>query len=84
MMGVRGVLVSVACQLVFAANLFAIGQTRYIANAPSAGSFAIAEPKSAAPICVDPADWPGVIRAARAPAPSWSAPSGAARSSRAW
>jgi hypothetical protein len=64
MVGARGLLISAACQLIVATNLFAIGQTRYIASVPGAGSFAIAQAKSASPICVDPADWPGVMRAA--------------------
>jgi hypothetical protein len=43
-----------------AANAFAIGQARYILDRPAAGAFAIVH----APVYVDPADWPGVARAA--------------------
>jgi len=44
--------------------LFAIGQASYVTGANVAGSFPVVHMKSAAGIYVDPADWPGVIRAA--------------------
>jgi hypothetical protein len=43
---------------------FAIGQPRYIEDTARPGSFPIVRARTAAPIFVDPADWPGVIRAA--------------------
>jgi hypothetical protein len=43
---------------------FGIGQTPYVERAPSPGSFAVARRASAASVFVDPADWPGVLRAA--------------------
>jgi hypothetical protein len=43
---------------------FAIGQPRYIEDTARPGSFAIVRAGAAAPIFVDLADWPGVIRAA--------------------
>jgi hypothetical protein len=42
----------------------ALGQPRYIDDSPRPGSFPMVRARSAAPIFVDPADWPGVIRAA--------------------
>jgi len=45
-------------------NCPAIGQDSYVQTAPQRGSFAIVESKSAANICVDPHDFPGVARAA--------------------
>jgi hypothetical protein len=42
----------------------AIGQTRYIIEKPAPGAFPIVQAKTAAAIYVDPADWPGVARAA--------------------
>ncbi|MEI6861301.1 MAG: glycosyl hydrolase 115 family protein [Verrucomicrobiota bacterium] len=43
----------------------ALGQEKYVALTPSAGSFALAQGASAAAIYVDPADWPGVVRATK-------------------
>jgi hypothetical protein len=43
---------------------FPIGQLRYVDTAPTTGSFAIAQFKSAAPIYVDANDYAGVARAA--------------------
>jgi hypothetical protein len=42
----------------------AIGQTRYILDKPAPGAFPMVQAKTAAAILVDPADWPGVARAA--------------------
>lgn len=44
-------------------SVFAIGQTRYVENAASRGSFPLVGPRGAATLVVDSADWPGVIRA---------------------
>lgn len=41
------------------------GTPQYIRYAGEPGSFALAEHGKAAPICVSPEDWPGVIRAAK-------------------
>jgi hypothetical protein len=49
--------------LLFPASLFAIGQTRYVENTASRGSFALVGPRGAATLVVDSADWPGVVRA---------------------
>ena len=49
--------------LVFSGSAFAIGQTRYVETVPSAGSFAIAQGKATATLCVDSSDWAGVVRA---------------------
>jgi len=46
-----------------AQNAFAIGRTRYIETTPGRLSFPLVGPNGAAPIVVDAADWPGVIRA---------------------
>jgi hypothetical protein len=53
-----------ACLLSSATGAFAIGQAQYVVTAPQPGAFAIAQNKTTAAIYVDPADWPGVIRAA--------------------
>ncbi|HVV72076.1 MAG TPA: glycosyl hydrolase 115 family protein, partial [Verrucomicrobiae bacterium] len=42
----------------------AIGQEKLVETVSATGSFALAQPGSAAVIQVDPADWPGVLRAA--------------------
>ena len=47
-----------------ASDAFAIGQTRYVETTSSSGSFPLVQGKDAATLLVDPADWPGVIRAA--------------------
>ncbi len=52
------------CFLLCCAEVFAIGQTRYIQNAPSPGSFPLIQRNLASTLWVDSADWPGVIRAA--------------------
>jgi hypothetical protein len=54
-----------ACLLSFTTGAFALGQAQYVVTAPAPGAFAIAQNKTTASIYVDPADWPGVIRAAR-------------------
>jgi hypothetical protein len=41
----------------------AIGRTRYVEATARTGSFPLVGPRGAAPIFVDPGDWPGVIRA---------------------
>src|SRR5215472_10664058 len=53
-----------ALLLLLPAIALAIGQSRYVDDTPQPGSFPIVRAKIAAPIFVDPADWPGVIRAA--------------------
>lgn len=45
-------------------DLLAIGRSRYIELTAGRGSFPLVGPRGAAPIYVDAADWPGVIRAA--------------------
>ncbi len=50
--------------LSFSTSVFALGQARYVETTPQAGGFAIAQNKTASAIYIDPADWPGVIRAA--------------------
>ncbi len=42
----------------------AIGRAQYVATSPSPGAFVLVQGRDAAPIRVDEADWPGVIRAA--------------------
>jgi hypothetical protein len=44
-------------------TLFSIGQTRYVESTAGPRSFPLVGPRGAAPIMVDSADWPGVIRA---------------------
>jgi hypothetical protein len=46
-------------------SAFAIGQEQYVQTASEKNSFPIVQNKLAATIYVDPADWPGVIRAAK-------------------
>ncbi len=43
---------------------YALGQTSFVENTRSAGSFPVAQGGASAAIYVDAADWPGVIRAA--------------------
>jgi Glycosyl hydrolase family 115/Gylcosyl hydrolase family 115 C-terminal domain len=50
--------------LLLPAIAHAIGQPRYILTQPAPGAFAVVQQKLAAPILVDSADWPGVLRAA--------------------
>jgi hypothetical protein len=50
--------------LLVPACLFAIGQPQYVAATRTPGAFPLVDAKTAAAIYVDPADWPGVIRAA--------------------
>ncbi len=47
-----------------AQNCSALGQPRYVRNAPSQGSFPLAAPGHASTIIVDSGDYPGVLRAA--------------------
>ena len=42
----------------------AVGQTRYILEKRAPGAFPIVQARAAAAIYVDPADWPGIARAA--------------------
>jgi hypothetical protein len=49
----------------FKLNAHAIGQEAYVQNRATPGSFPIVQGARAAAIFVDPADWPGVIRAAK-------------------
>ncbi len=46
-------------------NAFGIGQARYVQTTAENNSFPIVQKKQVATIYVDPADWPGVIRAAK-------------------
>jgi hypothetical protein len=46
-------------------TLYALGQPRTVQFTASPGSFVLANQSAAAQICVDPADWPGVVRAAQ-------------------
>jgi hypothetical protein len=48
----------------FAAHLWALGGPRYVETSPQPGAFTLVEKGAAAAIRVDPADWPGVTRAA--------------------
>jgi hypothetical protein len=59
------VLLIAFCCLVTVQRSLALGQTRYVANAASSGSFSIAQSGTVATICVDTNDHAGVIRAAR-------------------
>src|SRR5918993_5467527 len=43
----------------------ALGGAQYVATTRSSGAFPLAQGKEAAPLIVDPGDWPGVVRAAR-------------------
>ena len=45
-------------------SLHALGEPRYVQVQQTPGSFALAHNGAAAQICFDPADWPGVLRAA--------------------
>src|SRR5262245_31195864 len=55
---------SIALIAVKPADSPAIGQTPYVSNVASGGSFTLAAGKTTATIYVDANDWPGVIRAA--------------------
>ena len=57
-------LLAALCCLSFAPSGFAIGETRFVENNRSRGSFTVAQGGATATIFVDSADWPGVIRAA--------------------
>jgi hypothetical protein len=59
-------LIVAASGLVLPSSLFALGQPRYVSFAAVPGSFPIVRDKSAAAVYVDPADFPGVARAAGA------------------
>ncbi len=45
-------------------EVFAVGQPAYVTNSADGDSFPVVREGKAAPILVDPADWPGVVRAA--------------------
>jgi len=53
-----------ACMLLLPTAALPLGQPRYVENVARPGSFPIAQAKTCAAIYVDPADFPGVIRAA--------------------
>jgi hypothetical protein len=57
---------TLALALVFAAarDAFALGQTQYVETQRSKDDFQICAGNSAAAICLDTNDWPGVVRAA--------------------
>ncbi|HVU33890.1 MAG TPA: glycosyl hydrolase 115 family protein [Opitutaceae bacterium] len=42
---------------------FALGGDRYVNFAPTAGAFPLSVPTGSTPVCVDPGDYPGVVRA---------------------
>ena len=48
----------------FACQAFSIGQTQYVRTVSERGAFPVVQLNRAATILVDPADWPGVLRAA--------------------
>src|SRR5215469_4001508 len=50
--------------LVFLPGTMAIGQERYVEKSSGMGSFPVANETSLATICIDPNDYPGVLRAA--------------------
>jgi len=60
----KAFLLVVLCFFAFCRSALAIGQPRYVEEAPSPGSFAIVHGKIAAPIYVDSRDYAGVARAA--------------------
>ena len=51
------------CLLLFVHDGLALGQRRYVSTTATPGSFCIAQGKTVAPIYVDSADFPGVVRA---------------------
>ena len=53
-----------AALLAWGGSVFALGRPAYVATTPAPGGFVLAQAGGAAPIWVDEADWPGVIRAA--------------------
>jgi hypothetical protein len=55
---------SVAVLLCFCIEAPAVGQPSYVQSVARPGSFPIVQRDRAATVCVDSADWPGVIRAA--------------------
>jgi hypothetical protein len=57
------VLLAAAGLLAVAVDGWALGQPPYVAFTPANGSFPLAENNRAATLWVDPADWPGVVRA---------------------
>jgi len=59
-------LVKAALSFVLPATLFALGHARYVSFEPAPGGFAIVHDGAAAAVYVDPADFPGVARAAGA------------------
>ena len=53
-----------AALVAWGGSVFALGRPAYVATTPTPGGFVLAQAGGAAPIWVDEADWPGVIRAA--------------------
>ena len=60
----RWALVVMLYFFLFPPSAFAIGQEQYVESTAREGSFPIADGDSLATICVDPNDYPGVLRAA--------------------
>ena len=58
-------LIGILCLGLFPCAVWAIGQARYVEEAPSQGSFPIVQGDDVATLCVDSKDWPGVIRAVK-------------------
>jgi hypothetical protein len=58
------ILVAALCGIGFLPRGFALGQTEFVENTSSKGSFPVAQGGAAADIYVDSADWSGVLRAA--------------------
>ena len=57
--------VAVAFCVAIPQTVSAIGQTSYVETATRPGSFPLVQPGLAAPLFIDPADWAGVLRAAK-------------------
>jgi hypothetical protein len=60
---VKALLLLALCLAALPGHLWAIGQTPYVENAASPGSFPLAQGNNTATLYVDSADWPGVTRA---------------------
>jgi hypothetical protein len=58
------VLIFVAASVPFAQRASALGQKQYVQFSAAPGGFTLVNANTAAPIYVDPKDWPGVLRAA--------------------
>ena len=57
--------VAAAFCLALPQTVLAIGQTGYVETTTRPGSFPLVQTGVAAPVLIDPADWAGVLRAAR-------------------